>query len=115
MYDETCFIDINAWGRLGEQVRNYLRKGSQAFIEGHLVFSEWQTQEGQKRNKLRVTADTVQFLDPASRNQGGQRGGAEDYDAPPPFRDSTPPSYPEREPEEAPPDSQAEEGGQVPF
>jgi single-strand DNA-binding protein len=68
--EDTCFLDVNAWGRLGELANNYLRKGRQAFIEGHLVFSEWQTQEGQKRSKIRITADNIQFLDTANRNAG---------------------------------------------
>jgi single-strand DNA-binding protein len=113
--EDTCFIDISAWGRLGEQVRNYLRKGSQAFIEGHLVFSEWQTQEGQKRTKLRVTADTVQFLDPANRGQGGPRRGSEESGSQPSFRDSSPPPFPDTD--EGEPRADAQEGGEseVPF
>ncbi|MHC4943646.1 MAG: single-stranded DNA-binding protein [Planctomycetota bacterium] len=68
--EDTCFLDISAWGRLGELARNYLRKGRQAFIEGHLTFSEWQDKEGKKRTKIRVVADNIQFLDPADRNAG---------------------------------------------
>ena len=105
--EDTCFLDVSAWGRLGEQVRNYLKKGSQAFIEGHLVFSEWQTQEGQKRTKLRITADTVQFLDPANRSQG--QGGQ------PSFRDSSPPAFPEPESGEPPVDTQSGGESEVPF
>jgi single-strand DNA-binding protein len=73
--EDTCFLDVTAWGRLGEQANNYLRKGRQAFIEGHLTFSEWQTQEGQKRSKIRVVADNIQFLDSAGAT-GGQRPAA---------------------------------------
>ncbi|MFH1999097.1 MAG: single-stranded DNA-binding protein [Planctomycetota bacterium] len=68
--EDTCFLDVSAWGRLGEVARNYLRKGKQAYIEGHLTFSEWQTQDGQKRSKIRVVADNIQFLDAAERGPG---------------------------------------------
>lgn len=71
--EDTCFLDVSAWGRLGELARNYLRKGRQAYIEGHLTFSEWQTQDGQKRSKIRVVADNIQFLD---SKEGGGGGGS---------------------------------------
>jgi single-strand DNA-binding protein len=85
--EDTCFLDISAWGRLGELARNYLRKGRQAYIEGHLTFSEWQTQEGQKRTKIRVVADNIQFLDSADRNAGPRSA---DFGGGPPAQQSPP-------------------------
>ena len=77
--DETAFIDIEAWGKQAELVSKYLQKGSPAFIEGRLRFDSWEDkQSGQKRNKLKVVLDNVQFL---SRGGGGgarergRRGG----------------------------------------
>lgn len=87
--EDTCFLDISAWGRLGELARNYLRKGRQAYIEGHLTFSEWQTQEGQKRSKIRVVADNIQFLDSADRNNQGPSRSSE-FGDPPPSREAPP-------------------------
>jgi len=55
--EDTCFLEVSVWGRQGEQARNYLKKGSQAFIEGHLTFNQWQTKEGQKRSQIRVVAE----------------------------------------------------------
>ena len=67
--DETAFIDIEAWGKQAELVSKYLQKGSPAFIEGRLRFDSWEDkQSGQKRNKLKVVLDNVQFL---SRGGGG--------------------------------------------
>ncbi len=72
--DETAFIDIEAWGKQGELVSKYLQKGSLAFIEGRLRFDSWEDkQSGQKRNKLKVVLENVQFL---SRGGGGGGGGA---------------------------------------
>jgi single-strand DNA-binding protein len=72
--DETAFIDIEAWGKQGELVSKYLQKGSPAFIEGRLRFDSWEDkQSGQKRNKLKVVLENVQFL---SRGGGGGGGGA---------------------------------------
>ena len=72
--DETAFIDIEAWGKQGELVSKYLQKGSPAFIEGRLRFDSWEDkQSGQKRNKLKVVLENVQFL---SRGGGGAAAGA---------------------------------------
>ncbi|HZL44780.1 MAG TPA: single-stranded DNA-binding protein [Opitutaceae bacterium] len=71
--DETAFIDIEAWGKQGELVSKYLQKGSPAFIEGRLRFDSWEDkQSGQKRNKLKVVLENVQFL---SRGGGSGSGG----------------------------------------
>jgi single-strand DNA-binding protein len=70
--DETAFIDIEAWGKQGELVSKYLQKGSPAFIEGRLRFDSWEDkQSGQKRNKLKVVLENVQFL---SRGGGAAAG-----------------------------------------
>ncbi len=68
--DEPCFLDVTAFGKIAENIVKYLRKGSQAYIEGHLVFEQWNDKtSGQKRSKLKVVADNVQFLD--AKGQGG--------------------------------------------
>lgn len=61
--EETCYVDIRVWGRRAEICHDYLKKGSQIFVEGRLVLDEWTTNEGQKRSKLRVVAENFQFLD----------------------------------------------------
>ena len=71
--DETAFIDIEAWGKQGELCSKYLQKGSLAFIEGRLRFDSWEDKtSGQKRNKLKVVLENVQFL---TRGGGGGGGG----------------------------------------
>jgi single-strand DNA-binding protein len=75
--DETAFIDIEAWGKQGELCSKYLQKGSLAFIEGRLRFDSWEDkQSGQKRNKLKVVLDNVQFLTRGGGGGGGSGGGA---------------------------------------
>lgn len=103
--DETAFIDIDAWGKQGELCSKYLQKGSLAFIEGRLRFDSWEDkQSGQKRNKLKVVLDNVQFLSRgggggASAGGGGEAAGAAEGgdDAPaernvPPPRDAPKPA-----------------------
>ena len=60
--DEVCYVDITVWGKQGENCAEYLGKGSGVFIEGRLQFRSWETDDGQKRNKLDVVANVVQFL-----------------------------------------------------
>ena len=68
--DDVCFVDITVWGKQGENCAEYLSKGRPAFIEGYLKFSTWES-DGQKRNKLEVVANTVQFLGSRNDTSGG--------------------------------------------
>ena len=61
--EEVTFIDIEVWGRQAETVGQYLAKGRPVFVEGRLKLDSWEDKEsGQKRNKLKVVAERVQFL-----------------------------------------------------
>jgi single-strand DNA-binding protein len=67
--EDTCFVDIVAFGRLAETCNEYLRKGRPVFVEGRLNYSTWEDREsGQKRSKLEVVGENVQFL--GSRETG---------------------------------------------
>jgi len=67
--ETTCFVDIVVWGRQAETCGQYLSKGAPVLVEGRLQYDQWQTDDGQKRSKLRVRADRVRFL-------GKAKGGA---------------------------------------
>lgn len=67
--EEALFVDCEAWGRTAELVGQYLTKGSGAFIEGRLKLDAWEDKDGQKRSKIKVVADSVQFI-------GGKSDGA---------------------------------------
>ena len=93
--DETTFVDIEAWGKQGELVAKYLTKGSPAMVEGRLKFDQWEDkQTQQKRSKLKVVLDNVQFL--SSRGGAGAGGGAasaeEGVDQTPPVERHAPPA-----------------------
>ena len=75
--EEVCFVDVTFFGRSAEVANQYLRKGSKILVEGRLNFEQWVDQNGQKRSKHSVTAETMQMLDSKGDNQGG--GG---YNAP---------------------------------
>jgi single-strand DNA-binding protein len=75
--DETTFVDIEAWGKQGELVSKYLSKGSPAMVEGRLKLDQWEDKtSGQKRSKLKVVLDNVQFLSSRGAGGGGAAGGA---------------------------------------
>jgi single-strand DNA-binding protein len=67
--DEAVFLDVKAFNRdsgrkLADLAEQYLKKGHQAYIEGHLVLEEWQDKnDGSKRQKLKIVVDNFQFLE----------------------------------------------------
>ncbi|MFB6356191.1 MAG: single-stranded DNA-binding protein [bacterium] len=75
--EDTSYVDINVWARQAENCSQYLEKGSRVFLEGRLDFQSWETDDGQNRSKLEVTAQRVIFLDAAGENvEAGVAGGA---------------------------------------
>lgn len=83
--EETTFVDIDAFGRQAEVITKYLRKGSPIMIEGRLRLDQWETNEGQKRNKLCVVLENFQFVGGRedSGNTGGASGGSYEQSSPP--------------------------------
>ncbi|MCK6479055.1 MAG: single-stranded DNA-binding protein [Planctomycetes bacterium] len=73
--EDTCFVDLVVWGRQAETCNQYLKKGRMVFIEGRLQFDQWESKEGEKRSRLRVVADRVQFLGGKGRDEGEGGGG----------------------------------------
>ena len=68
--EDVMYCDVSAWGRQGEIVAEYCRKGSPLFIEGRLNLDQWETSEGQKRSKLTVVAERVQLM--GGKREDGQ-------------------------------------------
>mgnify|MGYP006399700665 FL=1 len=67
--EQTTFVDVVAWARQAETCAEYLRKGSPVLIDGRLQLDEWE-KDGEKRSKMRVRADRVQFLGGKSSDNG---------------------------------------------
>ena len=59
--DKVSYVDVEAWGKLGEICQKYLTKGRQVLTNGRLVQDTWE-KDGNKNSKLYVKADNVQFL-----------------------------------------------------
>jgi single-strand DNA-binding protein len=91
--EKTEWHRVVFFGRLAEIVGEYLKKGSQVYIEGRLQTRKWQGNDGQDRYTTEIVANEMQMLGGRSGggaggsgyNQGGQGGGAQsnDYGAAP--------------------------------
>jgi single-strand DNA-binding protein len=62
------------FGRLGEIAAEYLKKGSQVYIEGSLRTRKWQDKQGQERYSTEIVGNDMQML--GGRGGGGGGGGA---------------------------------------
>ncbi|MDY0145744.1 MAG: single-stranded DNA-binding protein [Kiritimatiellia bacterium] len=83
--ERTVFVDVDVWDRQAENCAQYLSKGSPLFVEGRLQLDSWEDKEtGQKRSRLKVRADRVQFLS-GPRREGAGTGPMSDT---PPARDT---------------------------
>jgi single-strand DNA-binding protein len=71
---EADFINIVAWRQLAELCANYLKKGSQAGLEGRLQTRSYDNKEGKRVFITEVVADNVQFLSPAGERKEGGSG-----------------------------------------
>ncbi len=77
--DDVCYVNLTAWGKTAENAAEYLSKGRSVFVEGRLKFDQWDDkQSGQKRSKLSVVVESLQFLgsrgDGVKGGQGGRSG-----------------------------------------
>jgi single-strand DNA-binding protein len=82
--DEATYVDVTVWGKTAENCAEYLSKGRPVFVEGHLQLDQWDDKKtGEKRRKLKVTGENVQFL--------GSRGGSGGGSSPDRSRPSPPP------------------------
>jgi len=91
--ERTEWHSIAFFGRLGEIAAEYLRKGSQVFVEGKLRTRKWQDKQGNDRFTTEIIADNMQMLGGrgggAGAAGGGERGAAagapprDDYDQSP--------------------------------
>ena len=103
--DEPMFIDCKVFnrgemGKKADLAEQYLDKGHLVYLEGHLVFEQWDDkQTGQKRSKHAVVVDDFQFLEPKKDGAGGGSYQRQSSSAP---AGRPEPSYDDMEPQ-APP------------
>ena len=91
--EEVTFVDVTLWNRQAELAEQYLKKGRAVFIEGRLQLDTWDDkQTGQKRSRLRVVAENLQFLDSRRDAEGSASASSSPAQrrptpSPPPPRD----------------------------
>lgn len=60
--EEVCYVDVVVFGKQAEHCGQYLSKGNGVIVDGRLQQRRWETEDGQKRSKHEVVAQTVTFL-----------------------------------------------------
>ena len=97
--EEVTYLDIVLWNKQAELAGQYLAKGRSVFIEGRLQMDSWEDKAtGQKRSKIRIVCENMQFLDSKGGAAGGGGGGGSyqggddegGYSAPPPQQQRRP-------------------------
>ena len=109
--EEVTFVDVDVFGRTAENVGQYMRKGRPILIEGRLRLDQWDDkQTGQKKSRLGVVAESVQFLGSATGSPDGSAAAARPARPAPAPGAPTPAAAPE------PPEAEGPtEGDDVPF
>lgn len=71
--DVPNFFDVKVFGQRGESLSRFLSKGSKIAVEGKLSWSSWEDKNtGDKRSKVEIIADNIEFM---SSREGGSGGG----------------------------------------
>ena len=82
--EDTTFVDVTLWGRQAELAQQYLSKGRPVYIEGRLQMDTWEDKaSGQKRSKLKVVGENMQFLGSSGGGGGGRPAGGQPQAAQP--------------------------------
>src|SRR6185369_590210 len=69
--EEVSFIDIEAWGRQGEVIAQYMKKGRPLLVEGRLKLDSWEDKNTkQKVSKLKVVLESFSFIDSKPSDAG---------------------------------------------
>jgi single-strand DNA-binding protein len=80
--EEVSYIDIVVFGKQAESCGQYINKGDSVLIDGRLQQRRWETEEGQKRSKVEVVAQSVNFM--PKRSSAGQSAAAHGHAEPAP-------------------------------
>jgi len=70
--DEVSYFDVVVFGRQAENCSQYLNKGAGVLVDGRLQQRRWETDDGQKRSKVEIVAQNIQFM--PKKGQAGAAG-----------------------------------------
>ncbi len=96
--EEVTYVDIEAWGKSGENIAKYCTKGRPLFVEGRLRLDQWEDKNTkEKRSRMKVVCDNFQFLGSGRADAGapgGGEGGEARYSSPAPRSSAPKPAAP---------------------
>ena len=73
--EDVSFIDCSAWGKLGEMIGQYAKKGAGVLVSGRLDQRSWEDKNsGQKRSRVEIVVEDFNFTGPANNDRGGNGG-----------------------------------------
>ena len=74
--DEVLFMDCAAYGKPGQTMGQYLKKGNPVLVEGHLKLDRWNDDQGQPHSRIRTIVERFQFISRGDGQNGNQPGKA---------------------------------------
>ncbi|MBR5647979.1 single-stranded DNA-binding protein [Candidatus Saccharibacteria bacterium] len=80
--EDVSFIDCSAWGKLGEMISQYAKKGTGVLVSGRLSQHGWEDKEGNKRSRVEIVVEDFNFTTNANRGDGAASNSAESQAAP---------------------------------
>ncbi|MFQ5991251.1 MAG: single-stranded DNA-binding protein [Nitrospiraceae bacterium] len=75
--EEVCYVDIVVFGKQAEHCGQYLGKGNGVIVDGRLQQRRWETEDGQKRSKHEIVAQSITFL-PKRQEAGAEHSMPEE-------------------------------------
>lgn len=70
--EQAEFHEIVAWGKLGEIVNQYIKKGAKVYVEGRIQTRTWEAPDGSRRQRTEIIAENVINLSPRQGFGGGE-------------------------------------------
>ena len=74
--EQVSFIDCSAWGKSGEIIAQYAKKGSGILVSGRLEQRSWEDKEGQKRSRVEIVVEDFNFIGGVNGGDGGSKGAS---------------------------------------
>ena len=78
--DTTFFFPLVAWGALAEALEEYVNKGDKITVSGYLAYDEWENDDGEKRSRIYIVAQSVEFMTKSENGKAKRTKSKQDDD-----------------------------------
>ena len=96
--EDVSYIDCSAWGKLGEMINQYAKKGSGVLVSGRLDQRSWEDKtDGKKRSRVEIVVEDFNFVGAGNREGGSSYGGSSSASSAAPVSEAIPDDIPEGE------------------